>query len=69
MNPHGYSLHRHDDEQSRQHTCPFCLKVFQQTTAILKRGEESAIVYLPKVCPTCTRRTLKNRRTNPRPDL
>lgn len=59
MNPHGYQLRKHSAEKSREHVCPFCLRKYTQTTAVIETADESSVVYLPKICPTCTRRALR----------
>lgn len=60
MNPHGYSIREHKEQKHRQHLCPFCLTTtFTQGTAILESAEGQSIVWLPKFCPPCTRRTLR----------
>jgi len=59
MNPYGYTIKRHSAEKSRQHVCPFCLRKYTQTTAVIETADESSVVYLPKICPTCTRQALR----------
>lgn len=54
-----YRIKEHKQERTRENVCAFCLKPHQQYTAVLEDADGERIIWLPKICPTCTRRALR----------
>jgi hypothetical protein len=55
-----YRIKEHKQERTRENICAFCLKPHQQYTAILEDADGERIIWLPKFCVICTRRTMRS---------
>jgi hypothetical protein len=61
MSAPTFKIKQHKQERTRETECAFCLKRHQQYTAILEDADGERVIWLPKFCVPCTRRTMRSR--------
>ena len=61
MSAPTYRIKQHSQERTREAECAFCLRKHQQYTAILEDADGERLIWLPKFCVPCTRRTMRSR--------